>query len=129
MPSSTYLRQALMNHILNNVPYASPLTTYLALFTSSTGPGSEGDEVVGNGYARQVVPIGTVGSTGVASNDASIVFPPASPNAWGLITHWALYDALIGGNRLWYGALTTQIQALAEGRVRILAGTLVLQVQ
>jgi len=65
-------------------------------------------EPSGNGYAR----VATTGaswdaaSSGATANAAAIEFPEASGD-WGTITHFALFDAITGGNMLAHADLTT----------------------
>lgn len=116
---------------------ATSATLYLALFTSGTGPGSEGTEVTGGSYARQ----GITSSTGWSaisgsppstprqiSNAADIVFATATAD-WGTISHWAIHDASTAGNRIAYGAFDTG-RATPSGKIfKALAGQLVLKAQ
>jgi hypothetical protein len=113
---------------------ALPANTYLALFTSATGPGAEGTEVTGGSYARKAIATTTAGwsaptgtTTRSISNAAVLTFATATA-AWGTVSHWALMDALTGGNRLAYGAFA-EARVVNSGNIFTVAiGALVLEV-
>lgn len=128
MPSSSYLRQKLMDLAFRNQAWAPPITWYVALFTSATDDASGGTEVAGNAYARQVVAFTAADATGVVRNTSTILFPVATPDGWGYITHIGIYDAALGGNRLWHGPLLGGGKwSYAQERFRFPAGQLALQ--
>lgn len=97
-----YLANALLNHIFRATAYTMPSHCAIALFTGNI-------EVSGGAYARQDT-IGTSAwtspSSGLISNTGLISFPTATA-AWGIVDHFGLYDAVTGGNLLWYDALTS----------------------
>lgn len=102
---TNYLENELYDHVFRNAAYTSPAAIYLALFTTATGEAGGGTEVSGGGYARQAITMGAP-TDGAGSNSAPIVFGPASAS-WGTVTHFAVFDASVGGNMLLYGELTT----------------------
>lgn len=87
-----------------------PSTVYVALLTAAPTDAGGGTEVAGGAYARQqlVQADGTwaapAGSPSATSNSGVVTFPAPTAN-WGVITHFALYDALTVGNLLWWAAL------------------------
>lgn len=97
-----YLANALMNHIFRQTAFTMPSHAALALFVGAV-------EVTGGGYARQDM-IGTSPwnppSSGLITNTGLISFPAAT-TAWGQVDHFGFYDALTGGNLLWYDILQT----------------------
>ena len=102
---SDYAENKLLNHMLGVSTFTMPTTVYLALFTSNPTDAGTGTEVTGNGYARKVIPFSTA-TTGTISNASEVAF--ATPTgAWGIVTHFGIYDALTGGNLLVHGPLTT----------------------
>lgn len=107
---TTFMANALLNHVLRNTAYTSPSSVFLALFTSNPGEGGGGTEVSGGGYARQAVtfgaPVDNSPNGRVCRNTAAVTFPVATAS-WGTITHAAIMDASSGGNMLFYGALDT----------------------
>lgn len=98
-----------------------PATVYIGLMTAADSDSSSGTEVSGGSYARQAITsalanwAGTqsAGSTttssgtgGTTSNNNVVTFPAPSAN-WGTITHMGIFDAVSGGNLLFWAALTT----------------------
>ncbi|KHA57124.1 hypothetical protein NM74_07820 [Aeromonas hydrophila] len=107
-----YLEDKLLRATLCGEPYTPPTKLYIALFTSPTYDlTGSGDEVLGNGYARIrvtfAVPAQDVDGDYQCVNDTDLRSPSPSTAAWGTITHFAIHDALTGGNRLYHGPLTT----------------------
>lgn len=104
MPKTTYLSDVLLNEVLTNVPYTPVPTVYLALYTvSPTGSGG-GTEVTGGSYVRQVVAFNTA-TAGSSANGSPVSFPIAAAN-WGTVVAFAVLDAIVGGNMLYYGTLS-----------------------
>jgi len=100
-----YLEDALLNHVLRNTTYTSPTTIYVGLFTTMpSDDGTGGVEVSGGSYARQSV-VFAAPSSGVVANNALVSFPTAT-GAWGTVLGMGLFDALSGGNLLYFGTLT-----------------------
>lgn len=100
-----YLEDAILNHVLRNTAYTSPTTIYVGLFTAMPADdGTGGTEVSGGSYARQSVTFAAP-VTGQVANSALVQFPTAT-GAWGTILGMGLFDALTGGNLLYYGTLT-----------------------
>lgn len=110
---SDYLENTMANAILRGQTYTSPSTLYLALFTSDPTDAGTGTEVSDSAYLRQDMAKGeavstafTAPSNGVTTNAKLIQYPPiADGNV--AITHWALFDAAVGGNMLIHSSLTT----------------------
>lgn len=102
--ASNYLETALLNHVLRNVPYTSPSTVYVGLYTSNPTDAGTGTEVSGGSYARQPATFDAP-SNGKVINSAEIRFPVAT-GYWGTITHFGIHDAQSGGNLLVHGPVT-----------------------
>lgn len=110
---TTYLANRIARHNFGRQTYSAPTNWYLGLFTSAPGVGGGGTEVSGGSYARlsinntQTVPFmwNHPNSDGVVSNAFELVFPVATAN-WGTITHWALFEAISGGNMNFFGMVT-----------------------
>lgn len=100
---------------------SGPASLYYGLFTSAPSDTGGGTEVAGGSYARATVVsaltamAGTQGAastavssgtSGTTSNNAAITFPAPTAN-WGLVTHFAIFDAAAAGNMLIWGALGT----------------------
>lgn len=100
-----YLENRILDHFFNAIASTAPATTYLALFTAAPTDAGGGTEVTGNAYARQAISFGAA-SGGALANDAAVNFPAATPAGWGTIVATAIFDALTGGNMLYWGLLT-----------------------
>ena len=101
---SNYLETQIINHLFRSGTFAKPATIFLALFTSAPDAetGAGGTEVSGGGYARVQAGPGdgfwdAPANGGDTANTGEIVFPTPSV-AQGLATHFAIFDALTGGN-------------------------------
>jgi hypothetical protein len=100
-----YLEDAILNHVLRNTTFSSPTTIYVGLFTTMpSDDGTGGVEVSGGSYARQSVTFAAP-SGGQVANNALVQFPTATAG-WGTVLGTGLFDALSGGNLLYYGTLT-----------------------
>lgn len=107
---SNYLENELLDHIFGcgNRNYTPPTNIYAALSTADPGEAGAGlAEPSGGSYARvqTAATDWNVAASGAVDNANPITFPEATGD-WGSITHFALFDALTGGNMLGYGALT-----------------------
>lgn len=112
-----------LDGILGGAALALSATVYVALFTvAPTEAAGTGTEVSGGAYARASVtnnatnwPAATTDGAGVSSkaNGTTITFPTATA-AWGTIVAFAIMDAASGGNKLYYGNLSTS-KAIASG--------------
>ena len=118
---SNYLENKLVDHIFRGQTFGLPPTLYVGLFLSDPGEGTPTGEITGNGYARaQLSPTlanwagtqgagtttASTGTGGATSNNGVITFPTPTPNQWGQVTHFAIFDALTAGNMLFKGALS-----------------------
>lgn len=111
--ASDYLENLAIDHIFRTRTWAKPTALYIALFTAAPSDAGGGTEVAGGSYARVNLPPldtnwaatqgGTSGNSsgtgGVTSNAVAITFPAPTGN-WGTVTHFAIFDALTGGNML-----------------------------
>ena len=97
-----------------------PTNLYFALLTAAPSDTGGGTEVTGGSYARVTVAANTTnfdntqqanttavssGNTGTTRNSVAVTFPAPSAN-WGVVSHFAIYDAATTGNLLFWGALT-----------------------
>jgi hypothetical protein len=100
-----------------------PTNLYFGLLTAAPSDAGGGTEVSGGSYARVTVAstllnyAGTqgaastsasLGTNGTTSNNNAITFNPGPSANWGVVTHFGIYDALTGGNLLFWGALSQQ---------------------
>jgi hypothetical protein len=119
---SDFLENKILDHVLRNVSYTSPTTTFVGLFTDDPGDDDTGTEVTGGSYARQALSV-TTASGGIVTSSADIEFPQATAN-WGTISHIGIYDALTSGNLLMHTPLTTS-KTIEEGDIfKISSGNL-----
>lgn len=101
---TTYLADALLDHVFENTAYTQP-TIYVALATSDPGDaGSQAGEPSGSNYARTAHSAWDVAVAGATENTGTITFPTPS-GSWGLCAYHFLADASSAGNALLYGAL------------------------
>lgn len=124
MSKTDYLEDNLINHVLRGVVYASPASIWVALFTTAPTEAGGGVEVAGGGYARQQV-LWAVPAAGATSNTADVTFPVATAN-WGVVTSFALMDAIVGGNCLYYANLNASRNVLINDQLKFPAGQLLL---
>lgn len=120
-----YLEHAVLNFWLSNNTdgYAAPSSVYVALFTGAVNESGGGIEVTGGSYARVVRPF-TV-TNGSAANTSLVTFPTASAD-WGAVVDFAIFNALTGGNMLYYGTLGTPRSILNGDAPKFNAGQLVI---
>lgn len=111
MSKSNYLEDAVLNHILGGVtmPFTPPATVYIGLFISAPTDAGGGTEVAGGSYARAAVTNNATNfpaaAGGVKSNGTAVNFAAATA-AWGTVVAVGVFDALSGGNLLYWAALT-----------------------
>jgi hypothetical protein len=117
--ASDYLENKLIDFLFRTAAFTKPTALYLALFTAAPSDSGGGTEVTGGSYARvNLAPLdanwaatqggtsgASSGSSGLTSNAVAITFAAPTAN-WGTVTHFAIYDALTGGNLLIWDALT-----------------------
>lgn len=124
--ASDYLENKLIDHIFRSATFAKPAALYVALFTAAPSDAAGGTEVAGGSYARVNLPPldtnwkatqgGTAGvSTGAGggtANAVAIAFP-APTGAWGVVSHYGIFDAASGGNLLIWDAMAAPRTILA----------------
>lgn len=115
---SNYLENKIVDHILRGIAYTAPATVYVGLLTAAPNDAGGGTEVSGGSYARVAVAVSdtawnntqgtasgaSTGTDGTIENASTITFS-APTAAWGVVTHFAVYDASSGGNLLFQAAL------------------------
>lgn len=117
MPVSPYLQRVLFEATFGR-------DLFVALYDGA--PDGTGAEIGGNGYRRQ--PMDFIrDERGAAANVGEVVFPPATPGEWGAVTHFALFDALEGGNLYVFGPLGAR-KVIEDGDQAVFrAGTLTVE--
>jgi hypothetical protein len=105
---STYLANALLDHLFAGTPYTPPTNLYVCLLTSSATDSDAGSDLAepGENYARELNNAWDAASSGVSHNTALVDFGQANEYGWGAIAYFALSDDPdVGeGNVLSYGS-------------------------
>jgi len=117
---SDYLENNILDYVFRGQAFTPPSTVYVALLTAAPSDSGGGIEVTGGSYARVAsaanmtewsgtqgagTTVASSGTGGTISNNNVITFPAPTAN-WGLVTHFAIYDAVSAGNLLVQAALT-----------------------
>ena len=103
--ATDYLERQVLQHTLLIAPMAPPPAVYVALCVTLPSDAAPGDEVVGRGYRRSPATFAMLdGQPTAAANTAVVEFQPAMQR-WGSVSWLELWDALAGGNRLYWGPL------------------------
>lgn len=113
---SDYLEEGILQHTLRGVALPAPSTIYIALFTADPTDAATGAEVIDSAYLRQdAAKGGTIDSGWTAptasgdgtmcSNAKLIQFPPIADGSV-TVSHYALFDALVGGNMLYHASFS-----------------------
>lgn len=124
MSKSDYLENAMLGHALCKVPFTMPTDHYVGLMTQAATEAAPQGEVTGNGYARKQVVFTSPPTAGQTSNNADVTFDVATPNGWGTIVAFAVFDAATGGNMLYHGTLQQSRTVQANDQVKFPAGSL-----
>ena len=104
---SNYLENKILNHILKVSSFSVPANIYVALSTTDPDDSGSGiSEPADGAYARVLCNTWNTASARATKNTGAIQFAEAV-NAWGNISHFALFDAITGGNMLGHGSFAT----------------------
>lgn len=129
MAFSNYLEDQITNWI-NGQAFASAITggTFVQLYSQDPG---EGGSATGALFTRVNVAAGgwtrvTSGTASVSNTGAITITPSAASGA--TATYVAVFDALTGGNMLFYGLLASSKVIATGDEVKFNAGALVLTV-
>lgn len=113
---SNYLSIALQRTMLGQAQYTMPTTIYLALTTTVPTAATVGTEVTTGGYTGYTrVSLGASGAdfptptTTSTANTTAITFPACTGGSGVTIAGFEAYDALTGGNPLWWGTCSLQV--------------------
>jgi len=118
MAMSTYLQDALLDHITGVAALTSPAGVYLQLHTGD--PGAAGSANVATENSREAITFGSAAS-GVADSVGTPAATYTSVAATETYTHVTLWDSATpgGGNCLLVGSLSVSIPAVATTDVDI----------
>jgi hypothetical protein len=136
---SDYLENKLVDHVFRGQSYSLPVL-YVGLLTAAPSDVGGGTEVSGGSYARVKAAAGasqaltdwkstqndslaSTGTGGNTTNTNAVNFPTPSAT-WGTVTHFGIYDALSGGNLLFWGTLTIAKTINQSDTVTFPAGSL-----
>jgi len=113
-----YLENKWIDHTFRGIAFPAPTVLAIALYTAAPSDAGGGTEIAGGGYARaqldpsatnwkntQASGTGASSGTGGQTANAVVITFPAPTGAWGVATHFAVCDALTGGNVLYQAAL------------------------
>ena len=126
MNTTYYLDLVIGNVFHTKATPALPAKYYIGL--SSTPPNVNGENVtepstIGTGYSRCEMKDLSVPAEGAIHNTTVIRFPESITD-WGVMTHYVVYDALTGGNLLFYGQLSKKRTIESNTILAIKAGEL-----
>ena len=109
---SDYLEGQLRAHLFRTASFTKPAGLFVSLHTADPTDAATGAEVSGGSYARVTrAPLDanwTAASStdGITTNAAAVTFPAPTAN-WGVVTHFAIWDASTAATCSCYGALGT----------------------
>jgi hypothetical protein len=111
---STYLANAILDHVFKNDAYTPATHIYVALATETIFDSDTGSTITEpeDTYARVLQDDWNATVEGASSNDGDIQYEEPEVS-WGEITDIALVDALTAGHILLFGALTTPLEVNA----------------
>ena len=112
MSFTDFLENELLDHVFAAAAFVAPVTTFIGL--STTTPADDGTNITeppgGAAYARvsktNNLTNWPAAVGGLKENGTTVDFATAT-GAWGTVTHFFIADALVGGNILASGVLTT----------------------
>jgi len=118
MGMSTILANEILDHLFGNGAY-SPPTLYIGLYSSAPTDAGGGSELSGGSYARIAHAAWETAAARKTENDGVITFPVATGD-WSAVTHVGVFDAISGGNMLFWTALDTARTALTGDQLRFI---------
>lgn len=122
---STYLANAVLDHIFLNTEYTPATNIYVAL--SQNNPIDDGSGLNepddSTSYIRIQHNSFVDAVDGTSVNISTITYSRAAEN-WGTITHFALFDTLTSGNLLFYGTINTPPNIVQGNRASFGDGSL-----
>lgn len=116
MPASTYLGNMLLNSILRGQAFTLPTSVFVSLHTADPTVTGANEVTVGAwpAYTRIDADLATTIDTGwsvpsskQSQNAKTLLFAAHNGGGDVTVTHFAIWDAVAGGNMLVYGTLTS----------------------
>ena len=114
--ASDYLENKIIESVFRGATFTLPSKLYISLHTADPTDAGGSEVTVGAwpSYARQDAAKGgansagwLAASNGLTKNALQLIYPVFDGVANLTVTHFAVYDAVTGGNMLVYGALTS----------------------
>lgn len=127
MGASTYTKNNILKALLRGETFPLPTGTYISLHTADPGVTGTSEVTTGAwpGYVRRKAEVeSAVGTgwsnptTGVSTNAKQVTFPRQDGTGNITVTHFAIWDALSGGNCLETAPLSTA-RTLAVGEILV----------
>jgi FAD/FMN-containing dehydrogenase len=120
--ATIYTEQSVLEHTLGigpAMPVVAAVWIGLALATPPPSSITPGHEVVGTNYARQPITFSVSGNVAINSEGAQYT---TAGSYWGVIGWFEIWDALVGGNRLYFGPLVDPADGVTPITREILVG-------
>ena len=121
---STYLADALLDHVLKTTAYAEPDGIHLALYSAAPTKEAGGTEISGNNYARAQNDTWDASVSGTSENTGAVVFNSATGSDWDEAVAFGLFDTSTGGNLLMWGDLAVAKTVTVGDTAQFSAGAL-----
>lgn len=115
---TTYLANALLNHVGRNVAYTPPATVYAKAHIGD--PGATGANNASLQTTRLALSFAAAASGSMSANTT----PEWTLNATETISHVSFWDASTGGNCLWTAAASVSKGGVSGDIIRIATDTL-----
>lgn len=115
---TSYLANALLNHVGRNVSYTPPAVVYAKAHTAD--PGATGATAAATTTTRLALAFAAAASGSMAANTT----PEWTLIATETISHVSFWDASTGGNCLWTAAATVSKGGVSGDIIRIATDTL-----
>ena len=119
--------QHLLQYTFNSNSLTRPSSLFLALHTADPTDAG-GNEISGNGYARQSITFGTV-SGNTATSNATVTFPACTGSAWGVISHCSIHTSASGGTMICHSALTLSKDIQIGDILQVQSGSITVTLQ
>ena len=114
--ASDYLENKIIESVFRGATFTLPSKLYISLHTANPADAGGNEVTIGTwpSYARQDAAKGgansngwLAASNGLTKNALQLIYPVFNGGTNLTVTHFAVYDAVTGGNMLVYGALTS----------------------
>ena len=115
----------LLQYTFNSNSLTRPSSLFLALHTADPTDAG-GNEISGNGYARQSITFGTV-SGNTATSNATVTFPACTGSAWGVVSHCSIHTASTAGTMICHSALTLSKDIQIGDILQVQSGAITVQ--